>query len=319
VVRRGLSAEPHLRGSAAAFALDLRHACRPEPVRLPVPGVPDAVLGETGRGPRTELTHQVAGRRAHAAPAVEGRSARVRAGLARRRAETHPAALRRWAVSAAAVLVLTGALAGAAWVGADWGRQDAGRPVPAADSDQIPAGAPSARTSGGDAAVGVSDGPPAPAPPDAVVPEPVVPEPAPAAVADPAAGDLDGWAALVRQLYAQRARAYATADGGLLATVYAPGSALLQRDAEQVAELARGGQAVVGFDPTVLRVTSVTGDGGRLLVELVDEVPGHRVVPAGAPAGAPSQEVAGRGPAAVLMTLQRTVDGWRITEAEIRG
>src|SRR5919112_3280714 len=39
VVRRGLSPEPHRRGSAAEFALDVRHACRPEPVRLPVAGV----------------------------------------------------------------------------------------------------------------------------------------------------------------------------------------------------------------------------------------------------------------------------------------
>ena len=50
VIERGLSADPHDRGSAAAFALDLRHACRPEPVRLPVAGVPDAELGRTGRG-----------------------------------------------------------------------------------------------------------------------------------------------------------------------------------------------------------------------------------------------------------------------------
>ena len=39
---RGLSADPHERGSAAAFALDLRHACRPEPVRLPVTACPTA-------------------------------------------------------------------------------------------------------------------------------------------------------------------------------------------------------------------------------------------------------------------------------------
>src|SRR6476661_4877779 len=60
VVTRGLAADPHDRGTAAAFALDLRHACRPEPVRLPVAGVPDGDLGRTGR-PRTELTHQVPG------------------------------------------------------------------------------------------------------------------------------------------------------------------------------------------------------------------------------------------------------------------
>jgi hypothetical protein len=62
VINRGLAADPHDRGSAAAFALDLRHACRPEPVRLPQDGVPDVELALTGRGPRTELTHQVPGR-----------------------------------------------------------------------------------------------------------------------------------------------------------------------------------------------------------------------------------------------------------------
>jgi serine/threonine protein kinase len=62
VIGRGLSADSHDRGSAAAFALDLRHACRPEPVRLPQAGVPDEELARTGRGPRTELTHQVPGR-----------------------------------------------------------------------------------------------------------------------------------------------------------------------------------------------------------------------------------------------------------------
>jgi hypothetical protein len=70
VINRGLGADPHDRGSAAAFALDLRHACRPEPVRLPQEGVPDVELALTGRGPRTELTHQVPGRVPRPAPIV---------------------------------------------------------------------------------------------------------------------------------------------------------------------------------------------------------------------------------------------------------
>jgi hypothetical protein len=70
VINRGLAADPHDRGSAAAFALDLRHACRPEPVRLPQDGVPDVELALTGRGPRTELTHQVPGRVPRPAPIV---------------------------------------------------------------------------------------------------------------------------------------------------------------------------------------------------------------------------------------------------------
>jgi len=68
VIARGLAADPHDRGSAAAFALDLRHSCRPEPVRLPRDDVPDDELGRTGRAPRTELTHQVPGRRPRPGP-----------------------------------------------------------------------------------------------------------------------------------------------------------------------------------------------------------------------------------------------------------
>ena len=50
----------------------------------PVDGVPDAELGRTGRGPRTELTHQVPGRRAAA-----------RAGRRRSRPDAGPVARRR--------------------------------------------------------------------------------------------------------------------------------------------------------------------------------------------------------------------------------
>jgi hypothetical protein len=305
VVQRGLSADPHLRLSAAAFALDLRHACRPEPVRLPTPGVPDEALGETGRGPRTELTHQVAGRSgraAHAAPVTAGRWARLRAAVARWRPEDGPwrsglagPVLRRWAVSVAAVLVLAGGLAGAAWAGASWGSGDAGRTAPAAGSGNVPADVD----------------PPPPAAPGPAAPGSAPPPPA----GEPVAGDLDGWASLVQQLYAQRSLAYATADSARLTGVYVPGSDLLQRDADQVDLLAEAGQSVLGFDPRVLRVTAVTGGSDRVVVHLVDEVPGHRLVVAGRPGGARAQEVAGRGPVDVRMTLQRTADGWRIAEA----
>ncbi|MBY3551985.1 serine/threonine-protein kinase [Modestobacter lapidis] len=323
VVRRGLSAEPHLRGSAAAFALDLRHACRPEPVRLPASGVPDEVLGETGRGPRTELTHQVAERRAraaHAAPAAESRLARAWAALARRREELVPAGagaagnlLRRWAVSVAALLALAGGLVGAAWVGANWGSEGGDGAVPMADSGSVAVGeVPGEVGEGSSAPVAPQRVPADPEPP---VPTPTAePEPGPVPVSGPPAGDADGWAAVVRQLYTQRARAYAAGDGALLAAVYTPGSALLERDAEQIAQLARAGRSVAGFEPTVLRVTSVTGDAERVVVDLVDEIPDHRVGAVGSPPSA-AQLVAGRGPTEVQMTLERTADGWRIGDA----
>ncbi|NYJ07612.1 serine/threonine-protein kinase [Petropleomorpha daqingensis] len=122
VIARGLAADPHERGSAGAFALDLRHACRPEPVRLPVAGVPDEELGRTGRGPRTELTHQVPGRRRPEPEPVEEE----------RRAWVVPV-LRR----AGAVVAVVAVLAAAVWAGSRWGATGDSRP--AAASRSVPA------------------------------------------------------------------------------------------------------------------------------------------------------------------------------------
>jgi hypothetical protein len=166
VVRRGLSAEPHQRGSAAAFALDLRHACRPEPVRLPVAGVPDAELGVTGRGPRTELTHQVPGARpraAHAAAPAAGRLAQLgaRLGACFPRSGSPGAgtvirdAARRAVVVTGVLAAVAAGLAGAAWAGASWG-SDPTVPVPAAGT------APASARPGGAATTASETASPAP-------------------------------------------------------------------------------------------------------------------------------------------------------------
>ncbi len=108
VIARGLAADPADRPTAAEFALDLRHACRPEPVRLPVAGVPDAELGVTGRGPRTELTHQL-GRRRVPEPAAPTRRPRL----------VLPATGRP-SRAAGVLLAVAVLLGGASWVGARW-------------------------------------------------------------------------------------------------------------------------------------------------------------------------------------------------------
>jgi eukaryotic-like serine/threonine-protein kinase len=129
VVRRGLSAEPAERGSAAAFALDLRHACRPEPVRLPAPGMDPGELARTGAGPATELTHPR--RRLEAEPPAH-------------RAPT-PARRRRWPSrrlltgGAAAALVT---LAAGVWAGTD--RAPAASPAAPAAASPLPSAAPAA-------------------------------------------------------------------------------------------------------------------------------------------------------------------------------
>ena len=122
VIGRGLSADPHERGSAAAFALDLRHACRPEPVALTPGAVP-------GSGPRTELTHVVPGRRPRPAPVVvppPGRLDRWRAVLPDHR----PAVSLRVLAGATTALVV---VALTAWLAVRWGSgEDPGTTVAAA-------------------------------------------------------------------------------------------------------------------------------------------------------------------------------------------
>jgi hypothetical protein len=326
VVRRGLSPEPHQRGSAAAFALDLRHACRPEPVRLPVAGVPDGELALTGRGPRTELTHQVPGQRprsVQAEPQHTGRLARVRAGLAARAPFSGDqgvggllsGALRRLAVVGGVLLAVTAGLAGAAWAGASWGG-NSGAPLPAAETGQAPADpAPSAeparKTAGRSKGVPSGDTQPSPSGESASVP-----------VADPTTAPADdaGWTALLTELYARRATAFATADPEALSGVHLPGSTLLDRDTRQVQSLAQAGQVLAGFSPQVLRLVSVTADGpGRAVLQVIDELPDYRVVPAGEPGAASAQEVAGRGEADVRIALEQTAGGWRISDARLVG
>jgi hypothetical protein len=320
VVRRGLSPEPHQRGSAAAFALDLRHACRPEPVRLPVAGVPDGELGRTGWGPRTELTHQVPGNRprAHAAPAQVGRLGRLCAPLAGRvptvgeqgLGSLLAGAFRRVAVVGGVLLAVAAGLAGAAWAGASWGGRP-GDPVPAADTAQAPSQGTAAGRTGGKTAAPPSDRPVEPAD-GAIQASDDVP------VAEPTAVPADeaGWTALLADLYARRATAFTTVDPQLLAEVYVPGSALLDRDTTALRELADAGQTLAGFAPQVRRVESVDREGeARAVLRLVDELPGYRVQPTDD--GAESRHVPARGEAQVRIVLERTAAGWRIADARV--
>ena len=276
VIGRGLAADPHDRGSAAAFALDLRHACRPEPVRLPVDGVPDAELGVTGRGPRTELTHQVPGRRPRPAPVVVGPPGR--------RERRHMAA-REIGPAARRVLVVGLVVAGvtlAGWVAVRSGGVDGGGPAAAAASSSVPS-------------------------PAAV---PVIPEPA----AVVPASDAE-WRVVVEELYRRRAEAFATASPQLLAEVYVSGSPLLAADTDLARALAEAGEVLRGFDPAVQQVTVAGRDGDRVQLDLVDSWAGYDVVSAARPAAQAVRTGSARPPAAVRMVLVRAGDGWLIESA----
>lgn len=286
VIGRGLSADPHQRGSAAAFALDLRHACRPEPVAL-TPG--DAVASRAD--PRAELTHVVPGRRPRPAPVVvrpPGRLDRWRAALADVRPVVAPRVL---AGTAAALVVL--ALTG--WLVVRWGSGDApGTTVAAATA---PASAPTAP-------------PTAPPAPD------VVPAPPPA-VGDP--GTAEEWSAVVTDLYRVRAQAFASASVEQLGGVWADGSPQRAADEAHARSLAEAGERLRGFAPTVLEVAVVSRSPERAELRLSDGWDGYEVVAADRPDGTPLRTEPARPVTPVRVVLVRTVEGWRLASAQRLG
>lgn len=279
VVERGLSADPHDRGSAAAFGLDLRHACRPEPVRLPVTGTPDADLGRTGRGPRTELTHQVPGRRPRPAPAVVAVGPAGRLSAVRDRLSL--VADRRTPVLA----VVAGLLVAAGLTALAWAP-------------------PTDEASGPDVAAATS-----------AAPVQTSAEP-PAGSAPAVAPRTDDLAAVVAELYRRRAAAFEAASVSALDGVYAPGSPLLAADREHVRELAAAGEALRGFAPQVLRLEATVVEEDRVELDLVDRWPDYQVVTAD---GAPVRTGPGRSESAVRLVLVRGGDGWRIQTASRTG
>jgi hypothetical protein len=301
VISRGLAADPHDRGSAAAFALDLRHACRPEPVRLPLPGVPDAELGSTGRGPRTELTHQVPGRRPRPAPVIAappGRPERWRAAVTGRWSSAVGPLARR----AAVVLLVLLALGCAGWAGSWSAGALAGGGDRAASSPSSARPAVDGVTSAEAAAV---------APADAV--EAVEPSPADRQEAPDSA---DGWRAVVTDLYQRRAHAFASARPDGLADVYVAGSPQLAADERSARVLAEAGEALRGFAPEVAELSVLSSDGARVQLDLVDRWSGYDVVPAGAPGGPALRTVPGRPDTTVRLVLLRTGGGWRIESGQ---
>jgi hypothetical protein len=295
VIRRGLAPDPHDRGSAAAFALDLRHACRPEPVRLPVGVGPDPEPGRSGPDPRTELTHQVPGRRPRPALTIAEPACRR---------EVWREAVREWCdrtVGSAAGRVAIAVLVVAALVVAGW----AGLRPTGAGNEMVAEPRASEVAAASDL-------------PEPTAPVPVVPavDDAPLADRQEAPATSDGWAVLVSDLYERRARAFATASVGELADVYTAGSPLRPPDEQHADELAQAGEALRGFTPVVVAVTGVSVSGDRREVDLVDRWPGYDVVPAGEPDGAALRSLPGRPEAGVRMVLARTPEGWRIDSAE---
>lgn len=292
VINRGLAADPHERGTAAAFALDLRHACRPEPVRLSGTG-PDIDLGGTGPGPRTELTHLRPGRRPVAIPPEPGSRQRPpRLAGAIRRLRGGAAAV-RIPVRTVVVVAMTALVIGAAiWVvTAVVGR--GGQPLRAERAGSPPA-------------LGIG--------------KPTFSAPAaarPTAQPDPAGPEQ--WADLVQSLYQRRAEAFTQGSPALLGQVYTPGSPQLQADRAALDALTGAGQVLRGFGPTTVRVTAVDAAGDRAELRLVDGWSAYEVVSRSSPDGRAVSSGGARGETPVLVALTRTTDGWRIESVQRLG
>lgn len=284
VVARGLTADPHRRGSAAAFALDLRHACRPEPVRLTGTPCRD---GDAGGGHPAELTHQVPGRRPRPEPRIVVAPTGWRAVLQRLRPATaarhadrsvHRMPRRAAVPVLAAAVMAVAVVAGAVWSG--------GTALRAAGPVEDPAAAvPAAPGAAATAAATTAAVPPPAAQPD--------------------------WAAVVAQLYAARAAALTGGSPEGLDRVYADGSPLRAADEAWLGRLGNFGTVLEGFGPEVVEVRSARVRGDRVDLELVDRWPAYTL----AREGAVARVQPGREDQRIGMVLLRSADGWRILTA----
>jgi hypothetical protein len=316
-VQRALSAVPAERGSPAELALDMRHACPPEPVRLVWPaGTRPDRSGTRYAGARTHAVRILpAGPAATAEPRAprhrrdDARPARSATGdpaggppgdpAGGPPARARPHRPSRWvgrAASAAAALLLA-ALVGVAWGSVQPAERSGDLAVSRpATSDATPPIAAAAATA-------ISP-PTATSGPTDLVPLGRGVRPRPERRIQAAAGR---WLLVVAALDARRARAYERGDPALLAHVYVPGRHL-SADVAQLRALISAGDTARGvrhwLGPARVLVTSTTHVRLRVVQSLPpsERLRHGRVVTA----------IPGTPPTAVLVDLVATPAGWRL-------
>jgi eukaryotic-like serine/threonine-protein kinase len=309
VLEQALVAEPHLRCTAAEFALDLRHSAAPMPVELSagrraVPGTGRAVAGRVSAGSRPLGAHRAMARRrlgrravpdpdrpafnrpgpAPATPGHEGAlTHRVRAS-ARPTLPPPPGRFRRFldrASSAASVrrsvrLGIIALVVGAIALGG--GLLWSSRPSPA-DAARRP-------TDAGGQPTGAPTGAPSVSPQSSNSPSP---------------------ADVLRRLDDLREQAFARRDVGLLAQVYVPGP-LLDEDSVRLRRLVPVGCGLVGAHTEFRNVQASSRSAGRWSIRATARLAPSTLRCTGVVRG----HAAGAGPTGLRIELAQVAGQYRI-------
>jgi hypothetical protein len=155
------------------------------------------------------------------------------------------------------------------------------------------------------------------APDDAPTPAPRLAAPtraantpsSPPSTGAPAPASAEQWSALLAELDARRAAAFAQADVHVLDDVYAPGSAALAADRQAVRSLVAARATAAPVRHELRRARVVRSDAASTRLEVVDRMPSYRILDA---AGATLRTVAARPDRTVVVDLTRSAGGWRI-------
>lgn len=124
------------------------------------------------------------------------------------------------------------------------------------------------------------------------------------------------WSGTLTELDARRSMAFAAGDAALLAQVYAPGSAALAADTEQLQALLAAGVTARGLRLTVVAASVEQTSPGRVVLAVRDLIRPYQLVDG---QGKPLAERVGRGERDWLITLvpaTQPLGEWRIESVE---
>jgi hypothetical protein len=314
VLSRALSVAPSARGTAAEFALDLRHAATPVAVELaagrqrvvssapaepPMAGEWDGADTRTVRPDWSDAARPPFDRPREVVPdaarpvlthAVRPRPRPLpnRGGARRARRPTLGPARARWAALVAVIAVA--AVTGVTWV--VLGDQGASRAAPAAGSSGA---------SGASASATPTAHPPVPTMDTSTMP-------APTHLTASGQVDAAGVEAVLTRLDKLRERAFADRDPGLLASVYVSGP-LLNQDVALLKHIVPAGCGLIGVHTTYDDIR-VTGQNTAGVSAVVSATLSDSLLSCG---GTRKGRAPGAGPSALHVTLSRHGSNWLIS------